>query len=151
MFAKLLLLFTLLPFAELLLLLAIAEQTSFWFTVGLILLTGIVGASLARWQGVQTVARIRRDLAAGQPPADALVDGLLILIAGALLVTPGILTDLAGFALLVPSLRKVIKRRVANRFTASLHVSSPPGAWTSDAWSRGPRKDEVIDSHIVDD
>lgn len=151
MFAKLLLLFTLLPFVELLLLIYIADQTNFLFTVGLILVTGVVGAFLARWQGVQTVAKIRRDLAEGRPPADSLVDGLLILVAGAVLLTPGILTDLFGFVLLIPPLRMLVKRYVGRRIRASLHIQTPQGSWTGgDRWDEQPRRDEVIEGRVVE-
>lgn len=151
MLAKLLLLFILVPLAELLLLLYIADQTSFAFTVGLIVATGVTGAALARWQGLRTIARIRDEINQGRPPAGALVDGLLILIAGALLLTPGLLTDLVGFSLLIPPLRAWVKRRVAKRLQASLHFPGPPGGDAGDeAWDLGPRRDEVIDSRMID-
>ncbi len=151
MLAKLLLLFTLVPLAELLLLLYIADKTSFWFTVGLILVTGITGAALARWQGLRTIARIRDEFSQGRPPAGALVDGLLILIAGALLITPGLLTDVVGFSLLIPPIRTAIKRRVRKRLQASLHFPEPPGGDVGgDAGDQGPRRDEVIDSRMID-
>ncbi len=113
MFFRLLLLFTVVPLAELWLLIRIGSRTSATFTIGLVLVTGIVGASLARRQGLQTWQRLQQELAAGKVPSDTLQDGLMILIAGAVLITPGIITDLLGFALLVPPFRALMKRGVA--------------------------------------
>jgi len=113
---KLLLLFTLLPIVELALLLYLADATSWQLALGIVLATGILGAMLARRQGWRTSQRIREQLARGQMPGDALLDALLILIAGALLVTPGVLTDAVGFLLLIPPCRRLIKRRLVARF-----------------------------------
>ena len=110
MLLRLLLLFTVVPLVELVLLLWFRQLTSFTATIALVLTTGIVGAILARRQGWQAWRRIQECVARGEPPTDPLVDGLLILIAGAVLITPGILTDLFGFALLVPPLRAALKR-----------------------------------------
>ena len=116
MLVKLLLLFTLLPIVELALLLYLADATSWQLALGIVLATGILGAMLARRQGWRTSQRIREQLARGPMPGDALLDALLILIAGALLVTPGVLTDAVGFLLLIPPCRRLIKRRLVARF-----------------------------------
>jgi len=130
MLLRLLLLFTLVPLVELVLLLVVADHTSWQFTLGLVLLTGIVGATLARWQGTRCVQRIRGEMSAGQLPGDSLLDGLMILVAGALLVTPGVLTDLVGFSLLIPLPRRWLKGWLRRGFAARLHVAGfhHPGA-----------------------
>jgi len=112
-FFRLLILFTVVPLVELWLLLWIGSRTGLVFTVSLVLATGILGAALARQQGWQAWRGIHEQLARGQMPTSALVDGLMILTAGTLLITPGVLTDLVGFSLLVPPLRSLLKRRVA--------------------------------------
>ena len=71
--------------------------------------TGFVGASLARQQGISTLARLRKDLDAGRLPAEAIIDGVMILVAAAVLITPGVLTDLFGFLCLVPAFRRPLK------------------------------------------
>ncbi len=116
MFLRLLLLLTVVPLVELTILLRLAEQFSWRATLGLVLLTGVIGAWLARREGLKALGRIQADLAAGVAPAGAVVDGALILIAGIVLVTPGILTDLCGFALLIPPIRRWVKRRLARAF-----------------------------------
>ena len=105
----LIVLFVGLPLLELWLLLKLHEAVDLLATLMIVVLTGVVGASLARFQGMLVLGNIRRDLAAGNMPAPYLMDGLMILIAGALLITPGLITDTVGFALLIPAFRKCVK------------------------------------------
>ena len=91
---------------------ASAQATAWWVPVAMVILTGIAGAALARWQGLRVYQRIRDDARAGRMPADALVDGFLILLAGILLITPGVVTDLVGIAFLIPPIRSLVKRGV---------------------------------------
>ena len=116
MFLRLLLLLTIVPLVELVILLRLAEWLRWDGTIALVLLTGVLGAWLARHEGLKALDRIQTDLAAGVTPAAAVVDGVLILVAGLVLVTPGVLTDLCGFALLVPPIRRWIGRRLAAAF-----------------------------------
>jgi UPF0716 protein FxsA len=115
-FLRLLLLLTIVPLVELVILLRIAEWLSWQTTIMLILITGVVGAWLARREGLKALARIQGDLAAGVVPTNAVVDGALILAAGLVLVTPGLLTDLCGFALLIPPFRRWVRRRLGEAF-----------------------------------
>lgn len=152
MFYYLLLLFTLVPLTELALLIWIGQQTSLLFTIGLVLVTGIAGAALARWQGWRAVARIQAELRQGHMPADALLDGLLILVAGLLLVTPGVLTDAVGFGLLVPPARSVLKRRVAAWLRRNVEVRAvdvSAGFWSGDSADPAPR-DQIIDAQVLE-
>lgn len=116
MLAKLLLLFIAIPIAEMAILVWLGSQLGFWPTMALIIVTGIAGASLARAAGVHVVAQIRAEIAAGRMPVDHLLDGLLVLVGGVVLLTPGILTDIAGLLLLVPASRAVVRRFVRRRF-----------------------------------
>ncbi len=120
MFLRVLLLLTVAVLVELVILLRIAEWVSWQSTIALILATGVVGAWLARREGLKALARLRADMAVGVLPGRAIVDGALILAAGLLLVTPGLLTDLCGFALLIPPFRRWVKRRLAEAFKKSL-------------------------------
>ena len=113
--ARLLLLFILVPAIELMLLIKLGAIIGLLPTVGIIVFTGFLGAALTRWQGLAVLRRMQQELAAGQMPAGAIMDGVIILMAGALLLTPGFLTDLVGFACLVPGVRSVIKRVVRAR------------------------------------
>ncbi len=112
MFFKLFLLFTLVPLIELALLIKLSQFTGVAKTIAIVILTGILGAYLARREGLRTWSRIQQNISQGISPADEMVHGLLILIAGAVLITPGLLTDLLGFSLLVPPVRKWFKKRL---------------------------------------
>jgi UPF0716 protein FxsA len=125
MFVRLLLLFTIVPLVELYLLVKLGTVVGVGPTVALVLLTGILGAWLARVQGLSVVHRLGADLAEGRLPTDALIDGLLILVAGAVLLTPGLLTDAMGFALLVPRGRAVVRKVVAARFARRFKPVDP--------------------------
>jgi UPF0716 protein FxsA len=116
----LLLLFIALPALELLLLIELGARIGSLETIAVIVLTGIVGATMARNQGLRVLAHVQQQVAAGKMPADALVDGIMILVASALLVTPGILTDLFGFACLVPGFRSLVKTEVVKRFERAI-------------------------------
>ena len=120
MFFRLLLLFTVVPLVELALLLLIGRYLGLPATVLLVFATGILGAWLARSEGLRAFYRVREEMTGGQLPAAALLDGLLILVAGAVLLTPGLLTDLAGFALLLPPGRRVVRRLLAERLRRAL-------------------------------
>ena len=112
---RLALLFVIVPILELVLLIQIGQVVGLWPTVALVLLTGVTGAALARLEGMRVLFQFRRELASGRIPGQALLDGISVLIGGALLLTPGILTDVAGFALLLPVSRRWIQRRVRRR------------------------------------
>lgn len=118
--AGLLLLFIGVPALELWLLIEIGQRIGTLETLALIVVTGVVGASLARRQGLQVLATVQRELAEGQLPGSALIDGMLILLASALLVTPGILTDAVGFLCLLPLFRRLLRRSVARWLERSI-------------------------------
>ena len=109
-----------LPVAEIALLIAIGREIGLAATVALLLLTGLLGAFLARRQGLAVVRRVQSEMAAGRPPAGQLVDGALILLAGVLLIVPGVLTDALGFFCLLPAGRAVLKAWVRRRFEAGI-------------------------------
>lgn len=110
MLFRLFLLFVAVPILELALLIWIGQAIGVLPTIGIVLLTGAVGAVLARSQGVAVLRRIGEELEVGRAPMGALVDGLLILVGAVLLLTPGVLSDLTGIALLFPPTRGPVKR-----------------------------------------
>ncbi len=109
MFIKLLLVFTIMPIIELYVLIEAGHQIGVGATIGMIILTGIAGAYLARTQGFNLINKIQTELNQGRIPAEELMDGAIILAGGLLLLTPGFCTDLFGFVLLTPMTRKIIK------------------------------------------
>ena len=109
---RLLMIFIGVPFLELLVLLQVSARVGLLWTIVLVIVTGMVGAVLVRAAGLECLGRARRSFAEGIFPADELFDGLCIAVAGALLITPGLLTDLAGFAMLVPQVRRALRTRL---------------------------------------
>ncbi len=116
MIAKLFLLFTLVPLTELYILLEIGSYLGALNTILLIVFTGILGAYLARMEGIRTIHQISQNLATGSVPAEELMDAVLIFVAGVVLVTPGVITDVAGFLLLIPYTRTLFKRWLRRKF-----------------------------------
>jgi len=121
MFIRLLLLFTLVPLLELWLLLRVGGVIGAAETILLVIVTGAVGAWFARQQGLMVLTAFQRAGARGEMPTDPIIDGLMILAGGAMLITPGIVTDLIGLTLVLPFtrpfLREALKRGLARRVT----------------------------------
>ncbi|MCK5581762.1 MAG: membrane protein FxsA [Candidatus Omnitrophica bacterium] len=112
MLTYLILLFTILPAIELAVLIHVGAYIGLGNTISLIILTGIVGASLARYQGFTVMRNIQNSLNQGNMPTDAMLDGLMIFTGGIVLLTPGFITDAIGFFLLIPLTRALIKHWV---------------------------------------
>ena len=112
---KLFLAFTIIPVSEIYILIAIGGQIGILPSISLVILTGIVGASLARSQGLQTLGRIRDSFQQGVVPGEELLNALLIAIAGIVLLTPGFLTDAAGLFLLIPATRTLCREWLKRR------------------------------------
>jgi UPF0716 protein FxsA len=110
-------LFVVVPLVELYVILQVGEAIGALPTIGLLLLDSIVGAVLLRSQGRAVWRRFRDALTAGRPPAREIVDGALIILGGALLLTPGFVTDVFGMLLLVPPTRAVVRRVLVRRMT----------------------------------
>ena len=109
MLLKLFLAFTIIPIIEIYLLIEIGSIFGALTAIILVILTGFLGAFMARMQGLQTLFRIQESLREGRMPSGELLDALLIVIAGLVLLTPGFLTDSAGLLLLIPATRNSIK------------------------------------------
>ncbi len=110
MIGTLLILFIVLPFVELYILIELGSSIGTLPTLGIVVLTGIAGAALAKHQGLSVLRRIQTEMSFGQMPEDVIFDGLLVLIGAVLLITPGILTDTTGFLFLIPVTRKIFKK-----------------------------------------
>lgn len=116
---RLLLLFIAVPAIELVLLIEIGKRIGTPSTLALIVVTGALGATLARGQGLRVIGEIQSELGQGRVPGHTWIEGAMILVAAALLVTPGILTDAFGFLCLVPPVRHWISLRILTRLRAS--------------------------------
>ena len=102
-------LFIVLPAVELALLIEIGQRIGTFETLALIVITGMLGASLARHQGLRVLEQVQVETQQGRIPGEALTDGVIILLAAALLITPGVVTDAVGFLCLIPLTRRLVK------------------------------------------
>jgi UPF0716 protein FxsA len=116
MMARLFLLFTVVPLLELYILIKIGGYIGAFPTVGLVVLTALLGFVLARFEGFRKLEQIKRSLSQGIVPAEEMLDGVLIFVGGVLLIIPGVLTDLFALILLIPYTRTIFKRWLRRRF-----------------------------------
>ena len=122
MLFRLILLFTVVPIVELGILIKIGTYIGVFNTILIVVLTGILGATLAKIQGLKTLHHIRDKLAMGILPAGHILDGFLILAAGILLLTPGLITDAVGLLVLIPFTRKIFKTWCRRKFKKMIDV-----------------------------
>src|ERR687889_2873697 len=142
-------LFIVVPIAELAVLIQIGQLIGVWWTIALLVADAILGSLLARSQGRTVWRRFNEALRAGRPPAREVMDGALVLFGGALLLTPGFLSDILGVFLLLPPTRALVRALLVRRFsgrmvasmTAGPRVDAGPGARSP----RSPRPRQAYD------
>lgn len=142
----LLLLFTLVPLLELYILVYVGQQIGFWETCSIVLLTGIVGAFLARIEGFFIIKKINSEIRRGIIPQKDLIHGVMLLIGAVLLITPGIITDVVGLLLLLPGSRDVI--RII--FTSKIKNSSNIHGFSSQSHEKTHGNTDIDDPNIID-
>jgi UPF0716 protein FxsA len=140
---RLLALFILVPLAELCLLLVLARYTSVLTALLVVIATGVAGTLLVKSQGWRTVRRITDDLQQGRLPTDALLDAAMIFSAGALLLTPGLLTDVLGISLLIPPCRRWYRQAAKSWIRTHTHLQS---------WTGTPPDvhSEIVDAYVIE-
>ncbi len=141
------LIFLLVPMIEIGIFIVVGQAIGLWLTLGGVVLTALLGSFIIRLQGISLLQEIRTLTGRGALPARQIADGIMLAIAGALLLTPGYFTDLVGFLLLVPPLRGLIYQTLKSRvaveagFVASSRFDTEPGI-RPEQWDR---KDDVVD------
>ncbi len=145
------------PVIEIAVFIEVGDRIGLWSTLGLIFATAIAGTALLRHQGLSTLARARATMAAGKPPVREILDGVCLVVAGLLLLTPGFVTDAIGAVLLVPFLRWPLQvwavRWMMAHGTVTVNADGSVHAGASDHWSTGgpPKKDYgVVDGEFVE-
>jgi len=124
MFFKILTAFILIPLADLVLLWILFYHLHWTYSIALIVGSGFLGAYLAKMQGRKVLMDIRKDLTDNLVPAATLIHGAIIIFAGGLLITPGLITDLMGFSLLFPFTREIIRKRLVQYLRGKFHVQT---------------------------
>ncbi len=137
MFIRLLAAFIVIPLVELYILLQLADATSPLMTFGIVVATGIVGTMLARREGILAWSRFRNALAESRMPSREIQDGLMIVFAAAMLLTPGLLTDALGCLLLIPAGRAFVRNHVLKRYLSQVHFQVTKPAAKPASFSRG--------------
>jgi UPF0716 protein FxsA len=137
---RLVLLFTVVPALELALLLQIGAWLGPWQTFAIVVVTGTVGAWLAKREGFGVMRQLREELSEGIPPGSRIAEGVLVFAGGLLLVTPGVMTDIAGFLFIAPPTRRWLAPRVVRAITSRLDIAvmGPGGPIRPDAPSEDP-------------
>ena len=159
-FPILMILFLIVPIIEIYLLIEVGGLIGVLPTIGLVVLTAVIGASLLRSQGSETYLRFNRALSEGRMPANEILEGVALLIGGALLLTPGFFTDAIGFICLLPFTRRPLVKFIINKFNplanagGSPFVSSNLGGAQSGSVRRPPsetpKNGDVIEGEVMD-
>ncbi|MHB0977638.1 MAG: FxsA family protein [Candidatus Aquicultorales bacterium] len=108
--------FILVPLTEIALFIQVGQAIGTLTTIAAILLLGLLGGGMVRWQGLRTLSTVKAELAAGRIPGDTLIEGLLVIVAGALLITPGFVTDIIGAFILFPPGRTLVRQALKRLF-----------------------------------
>lgn len=132
MFFRLMLLFTVVPLIELSLLIKLGSSIGSGATIGIVILTGVLGAFLAKQEGFLVISKIRQELNEARLPANHLLDGVIILVGGLLLITPGLLTDTIGFLALIPVTRQYFKEFLKRKFNQKINSGQIYTSYTVD-------------------
>ncbi|MCE0555619.1 MULTISPECIES: FxsA family protein [unclassified Motilimonas] len=127
MFARLFLLFTATSLLEIFILVKVGGFLGAWPTVGLVVVTAFVGSALVRSQGIQTMFKVQARVNQGEMPGQQLIEGMMLVIAGVLLVTPGFVTDFCGLMLLQPGIRAKLAKAAMNKFQLQMVAGSHGG------------------------
>ena len=151
MFRILFLLFLVVPLVEIFFLIQVGQVIGAGWTIFLVVATAVIGAFLLRLQGFQTLQRAQTSMARGEIPAMEMLEGLCLLVSGALLLTPGFVTDTLGFLLLVPPVRQIMIGQMLKN--SQMIFSRRSSAHFQQRYSdSGKRRDEsVIEGEVVDD
>lgn len=150
-FGKLVLIFVLVPLADLLLLMMLSSYTGWQFSVALVILSGILGAYLARWQSTMVRNEIEAKMRQNQMSAGLLTDGAMIFFAAGLLLTPGFITDAVGLSLLIPACRRWYKQRFSGWVKKNVKVQTFGFGQVFGPAGQTPHHDpNVVDGEVVD-
>ena len=145
MLLRLFLLFTIIPIAELYLLVIVGEKIGMLNTIIIVILTGMIGASFAKAQGGMVLGKIKTDLNQGKMPGKELLEGGLILAGGIMLITPGIMTDFLGFSLIFPFTRIFYSKLLFKFFKNKFTINNSPNYPQNDSNNSDSDDDNIID------
>tara|TARA_R110001583_G_scaffold9831_2_gene46062 strand:+ start:5830 stop:6300 length:471 start_codon:yes stop_codon:yes gene_type:complete len=147
MFARLFLIFTGVSLLEIFVLVKVGGFLGAWPTILLVIITALIGSALVRSQGLQLVQKLQQRMAAGEMPGQQLIEGIMLIITGVLLVTPGFVTDLCGLLLLQPTIRASIAKVILANVKFSPQATMG-GFSNQDFSQKKPHDDSVIEGEF---
>ena len=143
-------LFLLIPIVEIFFLIKVGEIIGAWPTIFLVVLTAVIGAGLLRQQGLSILTRFQKNMGEGKLPAQEMIEGIVLAVGGALLMTPGFVTDTIGFLCLFPFSRQLIAQQIIKRST--IQMKAQMGGFSQGGqWQREEGIIEAEYTEIVDD
>lgn len=131
-------LFIVIPILEMWLLITVGSHIGALPTIGLVFLTAVIGVALLRQQGVATLLRANQRMRSGEIPAIEMGEGIFLAVGGALLLTPGFITDAVGFACLIPGIRRWLLGRILKHVKVVQYGTGPRGPFDRDPFGRSP-------------
>ena len=140
------LLFIIIPIIEITVLINVGEAIGAWNTVGLVLLSAFIGVNMLRYQGISTLARAQERANQGEIPGKEMIEGIVLAVGGALLITPGFVTDVIGFSCLLPFTRKAFAAKLMSRFTIVAAEQSRAGSaqfYSSDPFQQSTHEQNI--------
>ncbi|GAA0788230.1 FxsA family protein [Marinobacterium sediminicola] len=145
------LLFIIIPIVEITILIQVGQAIGAWYTVGLVLLSAFIGVNMLRHQSLSTLARAQQRMNDGEMPGQEMVEGIVLAVGGALLVTPGFVTDVIGFSCLIPGIRRRVVKALLSRFTVIAASHTTQTHFQQDYHSE-PHADQVPprDGDVID-
>ena len=151
MFPIILLLFIAVPIIEIGLFIQVGGFIGLWPTISLVLVTAFVGASLVRSQGIQTLMTVQQRVQQGEIPAQQILEGVLLAVAGVLLLTPGFMTDILGMAVLLPIPRQKLAAYLLTKVVVKSNGQSFQGGFYRDSSEQGRTFDGEFETKDTDD
>jgi len=153
----LLLLFVIVPIIEITLLIQVGQLIGAWYTVALVLLSAFIGVNMLRYQSLATLTRARQRMDQGEIPGQEMAEGIVLAVGGALLVTPGFVTDVIGFCCLIPATRKALVKGVSRHFTVVSAAHRSSSAFSDEhspfdtppRQSQPPRQGDIIEGEVT--
>jgi UPF0716 protein FxsA len=139
------------PLVEIYFLIQVGQVIGAGWTVFLVVATAVIGAFLLRLQGFQTLHRAQTSMAQGQLPATEMLEGLCLLISGALLLTPGFVTDTLGFLLLTPPVRQALIKQMLKNSSVIFRGRSSAGFYQQRSYRSSSQDNDIIEGEVVDE
>ncbi|WP_409523250.1 FxsA family protein [Nitrincola sp. MINF-07-Sa-05] len=151
------LLFVIVPIIEITLLIQVGQLIGVWYTVALVLLSAFIGVNMLRYQSLATLMRARQRMDQGEIPGQEMGEGIVLAVGGALLVTPGFVTDVIGFCCLIPATRKALVGMVSRHFTVVAGSQRTTSTFSADhspfetppRQPHTPRQGDIIEGEVT--